>query len=349
MTYLRNPDKEDVLQALEDRKELCYDKHIEATELYAATVGDECIEYCRDFEGILNNKYQFSRSAMTQLLNRHKVPVMFYDRCPVTLKRDIFNHFVGKSSSDHLFRMIDTGPVVATPEELVEEHVRACLTNSYGIVDDHHVFPVVFDVLATQNDWHIHEFVQDEQITRMLVHFDDAVVNYKGTHHTAGLWVVNSETGHSSVWIEPVVSIPGCTFANRYALRKQSADIRIVHRGEVDKDRIRSMVANSKDIAQVGIVQLMEAWEERVTVAHALGFARSIDTLPKRMYDILEEEWANEEELAKAVVAQKIIALAAEMPLFQRIQVEQSASRMTGLFDNYKIRMQAIAAEINED
>ena len=346
---LQRPSQEDILNVITDRKEHCYDKHVEASELYAAVVGKDAIEYCQDFEGILQAKYLFSQSAMTQLLNRKNVPVLFYNRCPTNLKKDIFNHFVGQSKSTHLFRMIDNGPVLAPPEEIVEQNVRACLTDHYGIVDDHQVFPVVFEVLADQKNWSIREFVQDEQVTRMLIHFNDATAHFKDIDHTAGLWITNSETGHSAVWIEPVVSIPGCVFANRQVLRNQNVDIRIVHRGEVDHNRVRSMVAAAKDVAQVGLVQVMEAWEDKIASAHALRFAKSIDSFPKRMYDILEEEWADEIELAKAAVAQRIMSLAAEMPLFQRIQVEQSASKVIGLFNNYKVRMAAIVEEINED
>jgi len=348
MTLLRGPGQELVLSTIEDKRERCYDRTVESDDLYAALVGENGIEYCKDFEGILSNKYEFTRSAFTQLLNRRRVPVAFFDRCPLELKREIFNHFIGQAKVNYFFRLINNGPVIAAPEEMVAEPVRACLTDRYGVVDDHQVFPVVFDVLSEQENWHIHEFVQDDQITRMLVHFEDATVNYRDMDHVAGLWVTNSETGHSSVWIEPVVSIPSCAFANRNTLRRQLTDIRIVHRGEVDENRVRQMVRNAKEIAQVGVVQVMEAWENKIEKAHALRFAKSIDSLPKRMYDILEEEWDNEIELAKAVVAQRIITLAAEMPLFQRIPTEQSACKIIGLFENYKARMQAIAEEMNE-
>lgn len=343
---LSRPTQETVLGEITSKRERCFDRIVQSNELYAAVVEEKRMEYCRDFEGILSNKYGFSRSAFTQLLNRRRVPIAFFDRCSRELKRDIFNHFISSASVSYLFRMENKNMFQVPLQGIEEEHVRACLTDSYGIVDDIRVFPVVFDVLKNMENWHIHQFVSDAQITSMLIHFDDAIVDYNNMQHIAGLQITNSETGHSSVWIEPVVSIPGCSFASRNTLRAQLADIRIVHRGEVDEARVRQMVSGAKEIAQVGVVQVMEAWEDKVDKAHALRFAKGIDSLPKRMYDILEEEWTNDLEVAKAVVAQRIIALASEMPLFQRIQTEQSACKIIGLFDNYKARMAAILDEI---
>lgn len=340
------PEKETVLEKIEEKRQLALDRAVSPQRLSYRMLPDGFSGYLV-YELLHENEYggqdlEFSKSAFSQMLNRKKVPVAFYERCTHNLQAMIFNEHV-RTGLPVMLRMLKD-----TPDQEVSEvsMVRAVLSDKYGIKDDHEVFPVVLDVLEDQ-EIAIRSFTYDDRISQLLIEFADAQAQYNNQNHVAGLLVSNSETGHSSVWCEPVVTIPSCSFVNRGSLRRQGVDCRIVHRGEIEQARIRQMVLQAKEIAQVGVVQLAEAWGQKITAGYALQFAKAIDSLPKRMFDILKDEWEEEEEIIKAEAARRIILMAQELPLFQRIQTEQAAGQMLGLFNNYKARMQAILEEIN--
>ena len=76
--------------------------------------------------------------------------------------------------------------------------------------------------------------------------------------YSAGMIVTNSEVGSSSIWIEPVVYRGDNVYANRGSLTKQDVQMKIVHRGDIDRERVRNIFTECADISQVGIVQLVE-------------------------------------------------------------------------------------------
>lgn len=338
------PTQQTVLEKIQEKRQLALDRNIGPHRLGYRMISNEkgdYLNYDLMHEDGNDQPLEFTRSAFSQMLNRRRVPVAFYDRCSHNLQAMIFNEHV-RTGPDLLLRMLKDE---ADQEPRDASMVRAVLSDKYGIVDDHEVFPVVLEALYGQ-DIMIRTFGYDDRITQLLIEFVDAQVNFRDQNHVAGLLVSNSETGHSAIWCEPVVTIPSCSFVNRGSLRKQGVDCRVVHRGTIESARIRAMALQAKEIAQVGIVQLAEAWDQRITAAYALQFAKGIDSLPKRMFDILKEEWEAEEEIIKAEAARRIILMAQELPLFQRIQTEQATGQLLGLFNNYKARMSAIMDEI---
>jgi 1-aminocyclopropane-1-carboxylate deaminase/D-cysteine desulfhydrase-like pyridoxal-dependent ACC family enzyme len=140
-----------------------------------------------------------------------------------------------------------------------------------------------------------------------------------------------------------VVSTNTLSFQNRATLQKQGVKCRFVHRGVPKLQEVKEMITRAKDIAQVGIVQLLEAQQQIINKDYALAFTKNIEALPKRIYDILEEEWEEVAELNRLQVASRILVLAQELPLFQRITVEQAACGITKVFDNFQSRMMEIA------
>jgi len=335
------PSREAVEAHIESQHELKFDGIIDAENIVAEVVPEAVnksmpMRYYDELD--CNKTFNFSRSAFGQLMNRVKVPLQFYDRCPKALRVAIFDHFVtGDKEKKFLFRNIHL--------DNERQQVRAVLSEKYSRIDDHHVFPVVLEALADE-EVEIQSFTYDDRVSQLLLHFSDTECHHEGTDYVAGLLVSNSETGHSAVWLEPVVTMPSCSFVNRRSLRAQKIDMRIIHKGDVDPQRIRDMAQNTKEIAQVGILQLAEAWETKVKATYALTYAKGIDALPKRLYDILEEEWSEEQELYKAEVARRIILLAKELPLFNAIPVEQSAGQFLGLFNSYKTRISQIMEEM---
>jgi hypothetical protein len=287
---------------------------------------------------------EFSRWAQTQLFNKGRIPVQFYDRCSLQLQSQIFNEHIPGKEATLLMRRTPSNRNTSSDTKYL---IRAVLTDSYGIIDDSQVFPAVLDTLAEQLIEVYRKFEFDEHITRLFVDFPDCSAVYQGAEHIAGLVISNSETGHSSVWIEPSVNIPNCHFVNRSVLRSQGVDCRVVHRGEISDKRIKDMVLKAKEIAQVGVVQIAEAWNEMLPIARVLSFTKQMEAMPDRIRDILDENWSHQEEISKAAAAQQIILAVKDLPLFQRLQVEQAAGSFIGLFHNYRARMVQIMEEIN--
>jgi hypothetical protein len=280
---------------------------------------------------------EFLDSALGQFLTKVRIPAPFYRRCPPWLKVQNINHFNSTHKYDYLFRMEPT------------HEVRAALSDSYGIIDDKDLFPLLFNSLQDRTDVALRVFRHDSHITQLHIDFTDARGMHNEQEYVAGLVVTNSETGHSAVWIEPVVHTPTCSFVSRRLLKRQGVDCRIIHRGHFPEEKVAPLIDQAKEIAQVGVTQLAEAFQQRMPTERVITFARNMDNFPNRFVQILEEEWDNEERVVKAEAARRMILLAQELPLFQRIQVEQEAGTFIGLFDNYKSRFSDIMEEINND
>lgn len=332
----RHPLKDQILEDLKSRDEKQFDKTVKTHQIEAEVLDDELYLGLR--QDNQRETLWINSLATSQLLNRIGIPAFFFHRNPAEQKSDLINFWAGRQDHGLLLRYIRTENT---------DIVRAVLSDSYGIKDDIEIFPTIIDALeAADQKVEYRSFMYDDRITQLVAVFPDTQTKYGSHTITAGVMITNSEIGQSSVWIEPVVLWGSMHFVGRHTLQTQHLNMRIIHRGKIDKERISSMALQMKDVAQVGIVQMAEAWEERITGEHALRFAKSIDALPKRIYDILEEQWHELQEVSKAVVTLRIMHLAKSLPLFQRARIEQAACKVTGVFNNYKTRMDQILAEV---
>lgn len=339
---ITNPTIERLKKAFREKAEGYQDltvnpSHLDAVETEKGTVFD--LEMTETAFGHDKHSIQFSELALGQLLNRVGIPILFWNRCPSYLQVENFSFFNEEYEKEYLFRL---------DHKTTKNHVRAVLSDLYGIIDDTDLFNIVFNAVKHRRDISYRWLQWDERITQLSINFLDCMGEHNGHKYTAGLTITNSETGHSSVWIEPVVHCQGYSFYNRRVLKRQGVDCRIVHRGTLAPQRIKPMVEKAKEVAQVGIIQLVEAFQIPISRDHALRSVEAIDALPSRFVSILEEEWRDQEEVIKAEAARRVIEFAQELPLFQRITVEQQAGSLVGLFSNYKSRFTEIMKEISE-
>ena len=335
-TSYRFLSKDQIIEHLKTKDEQQSDRTIKTSQLRAEAIDNELLIGVH-----LNSGYQttsFSSLARSQLLNRLGIPVAFFNKNPVDRQADMVDFWSTKTERGLLLRNVHIAE---------EKTVRAVLSDSYGVMDDITIFPIILEALEkTDKEVEYHTFRYDDRITQLVATFPDTYTKYGPHRVRAGVLVTNSEIGQSSIWIEPVVIWGSMNYVGRSTLQCQSLDMRIVHRGRVNKQRISNMSTTMKEIAQVGIIQMAKAWEEKISGKHALRFAKGIDALPKRIYDILEEQWNELEEVSKAVVSIRIMALAKSLPLFQRARIEQAACKVTGVFNNYKARIDQILAEV---
>jgi len=344
----REMEPQEILDVIELRRQENFDDVIKVKDVRAHVADDLMVYTVAGKKAGKTATAHYSRWAFTQLLNRFSIPVHFYDRSSPGLKNRIFSEHI---TSRHVTgkRKIERKLLYRFVPHITDDHhiVRAVLSDRYGIMDDHEVFPVVIEELQKEHEGHLNfaTFAVDDNITRLFVEFEDCRRTYNNTEHVAGVLISNSEVGQGAIWIEPIVNIPAAHFADRRSLAAQGVNLRIIHRGEFNPERVQELVRQAREISQVGVVQLAEAWDNRVPMAQALSYAKDIDSMPKRLYDILEEEWSRDETIAKIEAAKKIMELAKSLPLFQRTPLEQAAGRMTGLFDNYQSRIAQIMAE----
>lgn len=344
--------KEDIEQIIATNKLNRFDTTISTDTLTSSIEeGQQNLVFSANVENHSNQKLSFSQSAFSQLLSKLRIPADFFARCPKELEQNIFNYFVNQEKDSYFFRMSPNAEKSTLYTDNLPIQCRAVLTNKYGIVDDHQLFPIVFSALDEAGVQKTFRRMRaDDRITQVYVDFPDCTTTFNDVVYTAGIMITNSETGHSSVWIEPVVSSSMITYQNRPILQKQGVKCRLVHRGVPKLTEVREMIIRAKDIAQVGLLQLVEATQQTVSKDYAIAYAKSIEAMPKRIFDILEEEWEEAQDLTREHIARRIIQLAAELPLFQRITVEQAACGVTKLFDNFQARMMEIAqAMANEE
>jgi len=278
-----------------------------------------------------------NQSAEGQFLTKIKVPVGFFHRCPIELKQQILDYF--NTDRDYLLRCYINSKY---------EHIcRAVLSSVYTrAYDNYLVFPVVLDALKDVN-LELRKFMNDGVITRMEVLLNK-VVDYEGRKIRSGLMITNSETGHSSLWIEPIVVVDNYfLFACRANL--EYSKFRQIHKGQgVEKDKIAEMVKEALRISQVGVIQYMENLHKPIKQQKAIDFAKNLEALPNRFVIIMEQEWALEQELKKEKVIRDILTAAAELPILNRIQIEQSVGNWMGMFHNYEDRFTRLEQQAQE-
>jgi hypothetical protein len=284
-----------------------------------------------------NTEVEISQPALQQMLVSCGIPGQFFEKCPPGLKALNFNHFLQcKPNKSHLYRFANWPTAIGK--------LQGFLGSQYKPMDDTLIMPVIMKALEGQ-DVDI-SYNRDGLISYTLIKFNKINITQGDDVFSAGIAITNSETGHSALWIEPVVFNNAHVINNRRALFAEGADIRISHITDFNPERIQKMIKFCTDIAQVGITQYLEYKDDIVTAKEVVNFMKSKDTIPKRFISIMEEQLAHEVEITRQMAWRKILDLAKELPLFQRNQMNQDVGEWTGIFKGYEARMAAIGAAL---
>lgn len=267
-------------------------------------------------------------SAESQLLTALHIPTTFYrERLNAETQVQVFRHRLNVATGHRpfLFRFLKNGTV------------RAVLSMEYGIVDDLELYSSVLkglegiDYVSSLYDF-------DEKVTQIRIEFPDCKLTFPdGRELTAGVQITNSETGHSAVWIEPLVRLGEYSLVNRSSLR--DINLKMIHRGKVDQDRIHSLIKQVREIAQVGLVQLVEERDEEIEVETYLKTTKRIEGFPARFHHILEKDLREKKRVGKLEAAEMVLNLARELPVFQQATVSQGAGQILGLFSSWEDRL----------
>lgn len=320
---------DNILDSINDFQSKCYDIIVDADKLKVTTNGEGL-----DF--LLARAEQKSlkpnQSATTQFLTKIKVPTSFFFRCPTSIQQPILDYF--NVNRDYLLRCVE------------EDTCRAVLSPIFTLAyDNHKVFPVILDALKDQ-DVNLKTFYNDGVVTRLEVLLANETL-FEGRILTPGLMVTNSETGHSSLWIEPIVVVDNSwIFASRANICAEYKHFRQIHKGEgINTEQVFETVRQVLQAAQVGVIQYMEGMNKEVKVEKAVDFAKSLDALPKRYTEILEQEWRLEQSLKKEKAIRDILTAAADLPILSKISIEQQTGKWYEIFSHYMDRFD----RLNED
>jgi hypothetical protein len=312
-----NPSKERVLEVIREKAQYYDDRIVNSEQL------NPQVSPAQESLFVFGDSIVPTTAAQTQFLNRLQVPIIFYKRCSADLQQKILDEH-NRRDRDFLIRCINQNDKVECRAVLSEHFSRD--------KDDIHVIPPTIEALK-DNDTDISVFDWDDQHTHMVTKFNDCQINQGDTNLTGSVTLINSETGHSSVWIYPTIVINGYEYSNKKGDISNNLH-RIIHRGTFKVEEFKQIIQDTKRIAQVGIVQYLRNQNEVTTVENAVNFVETLEDIPTRFSKILGNEWQNQQNIRKVDVMQQIMQLAQELPLFQKISVSRQVGRFIRLFEN---------------
>jgi hypothetical protein len=337
------------IQAIKDTiteySNVSFDIRCKSEDVLPRVVDSDMAFTVSDSEKTQENWIQLAldRNAASQYLAKIKVPISFFFRCPAEIQKSILEYFHLRTPWKNCLLRCRR-----TEEEL--NLCRAVLSSTYTVqYDDVHTFPPVLDVLKTNSNLTSRRFVKDDWVTRYEVLIDNTEITFRDRNASAGLMISNSETGHSALWIEPMILINNSyVLSNRNYLRRNWLGYRLIHRGQgVTQESVQQSVTNALEAAQVGLVQYFEHMESNLEKKAAIDFMSSIVAFPKRFVRAFEKDWNNETEINKLSLVDQILYLARELPILAQMQVEQSVGKWLGLFNHYPDRLTSLVEEIS--
>lgn len=280
--------------------------------------------------------------AEGQLLTRLRIPAGYLHRCPLWLQAEQINHWIKVGDSkDVLLRMHD-------------EKVRAIFSTRYKAdMDDHRVIPFVLDALQ-EDEWgdniHIKSFHKDHDFTELTVLFKDAKAQHDCGICFAGIVVVNSEVGKSSLWVKPLVRY-GNEFS-RYDLvdKSKEGSTSFRHTGEMNQEKILTALKHAREVSEVGIYRVFEANQIVIenVVEETTALVEEHDFLAQNLVDIIEEEYQNGVTATKLQLAESILRAVKDLPLFKRYHAECAVGRYLDIFGDTKSRLEDIVSDIEQ-
>ncbi len=334
ISKMQNPTPEQVLEMLEIDSASNYDVVASAEESPVYVTDSNNLQFT-----LPTNRQQRAaapdHSALLQMLARIKVPGQFFNGCKSELKEHILRDFY--KNRNFMFRC-------RTEKEV--DRIRAILGPRYPTDRDNRVlFPIVLEALNQPNT-RLTSFQITDHVAELIISFTDTRVEMDGLVTQGSISITNSETGHSSLWIEPVIQIfNGVYIGNRFGDGQTGS--RYVHRGTLPTaNELREDIENAKRVVQIGIVQYLEAANQRVSTEDAIRYMEDLEAFPKRFSNIIAEEIKDQELILKSELIRRILMAASHLPLIQSLQVRRYVGSYLGVFEDTASRMANLADQL---
>lgn len=288
---------------------------------------------------------ELSRHAETQLLNRLGIPAGYYYRCNDQLKSDNFWYW----KDHHQFR--DKQLLL----RWINNHIRAIFSTRYSPdLDDAVLLPVALSALreactgTPEDTLHLKDFYQEEDFTLLRALYKDDRTEHEGTLYFAGVTIVNSEVGKSSIWIRPTIRSGNHLGAHDFIDRSKEGCVSIRHIGNLKVEKVREAIIEAKRVASIGIYRLMETATEIIEdpVQATTKLVENSNFLTQRMIQIIEEEYQDQQNVTRLRMAQTMLESIRELPLFNRYLAEQDIGNFLKLFRDTETRLDSISEDL---
>jgi len=311
-------------------------------------LGEEGWKATVDHENDIKSLKDFplTKYAESQLLGRLNVQAGYIHRCPKWLQAANVNHWIKQFSSKKILA------------RWKGDAIRAVFSSRFkSELDDHNLYPVVLDALEAACEagdrslLHIRDFTQTGDFTILRAYFKNARTEFNNSVYFAGITVVNSEVGRSSVWICPTIRGGDKSGAFDYTDRSLEGRTSIRHVSDLDTDKITKSILLASEVAQTGVHRLLQTAIEQVEkpLEEIKVIISCTDFVSQRIAAILEEEYKEVQITTKLAMAQSILRAVKELPLYQKFLIEGEVGNYLGIFQDSKKRLASIVNEIQQE
>lgn len=335
-------DKKDyILNIVKDHQKQCRDEPFQIKDLFYDPLIQNFVKWNHCGTG---EEISVSPHAETQLLSRLKMPAGYIHKCPAKLRADNINYWISRfGGKPILLRWKDN-------------KVRAIFSTRFSAdLDDHILIPVALEALylacadGNPEFLHLKDFIQDPDITMLRAVFKNIRTQHDNNVYFAGVSIVNSEIGKSSIWIKPMIRGGDEHGAYDFIDRNKDGSTTIRHIGQLGTDKIKDAILKAQQTAEVGVYQLLKAAQEIIKdpVAEVKDLVDNCDFLTERLVDIVDQEYKHKQEVTRLKLAHSMLVSIRGLPIFKRYLAEQEIGRYLDLFSHTKERLESITKDIN--
>ena len=340
--------KQETLNYLDDFWTYCEDVDIPARCIYRDLQGYFLKEDLGDEVGPPQYILQpLSPYAEGQLLSLLRMPASYIHRCPNSLQATNINYWLKTRGSKKIRLRKHSG------------RVRGITSTRYNTeLDDHNTYKLLFEVVdeyARQNNIreeqiYLRPITKEDDYTIARLYIRDIQAGTEDVAFWAGVEIVNSEVGRSSLWIRPVNRGGSRGRVFEYCDTAEDGCTRITHLSKITSAGLSGAFRDALETAQVGIHRLLEASREVVErpVEDLEALALNSQVLTNRIVSCLKEQFEKEERITKLSFIQDILRATAELPIFKKHLAEKEAGHYLSLFRDAKNRISSIVEEIEE-
>jgi len=278
--------------------------------------------------------------ARSQLLNRIGIPVTYFDKCPIFLKKENLDYWITQNSEKKIML------------RMLGNTIRAVFSSRFSpTMDDDILYKLVLGEAEKhfgKENLLIRSFVADPEFSVLQIIFKNISVEYKNMVVYGGVTIMNSEVGRSSVWIKPMIISTNLLSGYSSTFSSVTSDLNMCfrHVGDLSPEKIKNALNEAFTKSQIGIHRLLETSEEMVEdpEKELEEIVNRSNMLAHRMFLCIQDDLKKEEKMSKFALTELILKAVEHLPLFKRQKTQEEVGRYLDLFRN-KNRLQNLDLE----
>ena len=289
----------------------------------------------------------FNGNGRSGLLQRLDLPVSYLNKCEKDLEATNVNYWLSRSSKEFVLRTVKG--------EDLKRVVRATVSTRFDTgKDDAIAFPPAFEQLEAVNkaleasEIKVIETSQsqdgDLSVFRCIFSICRSV--FGGRTYQAGVEIINSETGRSTLSISPYITLSLSHKHYNFIDKSKNGTTKLRHTGELNPDKLRQAISEAADVAQLGLTVLLKnstvfVETPKDEIEKIVGRAPA-GTFSSKLMESLVAEMEDNTTLTKLQLAMNIMDATREMPMIRRYRVEKEIGGYLKLFGNVQKKVESI-------